>query len=131
MEYAQIEDPKAKKKEAFEIAHSKGFKGGSQNNRTELQRDDQNKKPPMTEPEKQALNVQKARIDEVIRDTMSAISRYQGASHARTAERRTELTALFNQHMGKVKNIEGAETLQNTIAQKIDSYDRSTSGSIR
>jgi hypothetical protein len=124
-------DPKAEKKKAFEIAHSQGFHGGSKNNRNELDRDDQYKKPPMTEPQKQALNERNRMIDAVINDTLSAVNNYSANVHSKTYSRRDELTALFNQHKGKVNDVESAEKLQRTIAEKINSYDRSTSGSIR
>jgi hypothetical protein len=131
LEYAQIEDPKAKKKEAFEIAHSKGFKGGSQNNRTELQRDDQHKKPPLTEQDRVAINSRNARIDGIIADTLSTIGNYTGPSHARTYERREQLRAEFEKFKYQVKDEDGALKLQRTIAEKINSYDRSSSGGIR
>jgi hypothetical protein len=131
LQYAQTEDPKTAKKLAFEIAHSKGFKGGSENNRTELQRDDQHKPPVLTEPEKQALNERNRRLDGIVADVMSTIKNYSTHNHARTYERRAELTALFERHKNKVHDVESAETLARTIAERINSYDKSTSGSVR
>lgn len=125
------EEIRKAKKDKFEKEHSQGFHQGAKNQRTELDRDDQYKPPVLTEPEKVALNARNARIDGILLDVMSTVRNYSGSSHARTYSRRDELTALFNQHKGKVKDIESAEKLQRTIAEKIDSYDRSSSGGIR
>jgi hypothetical protein len=119
------------KKDKFQKEHSQGFHGGSQNNRTELQRDDQHSPRVLTEPEKVALNEKNRRIDQLIVETLSTVAGYTGHTHARTYERRSELNALFNQHKDKVKDIASAEKLQRTIAEKIDSYDKSSSGGIR
>lgn len=119
------------KKEKFQREHADGFHAGMKNNRTELDRDDQYQPRTLTEPEKAAINARNARIDEVIRDTMSTIKNYTGHSHARTYSRRDELTALFNQHKNKVSDVESAEKLQRTINEKINSYDRGTSGGVR
>jgi hypothetical protein len=130
LQYAQIEDPKAKKKEAFEIAHSQGFHGGAKNNRNELDRDSPQKLP-MTELQKQALNEQNRMIDATINETLSTIAGYAGPSHARTYERREQLRETFEKFKYQVKTLEDAEKLQRTVAAQIDSYDRSSSGGIR
>jgi len=119
------------KKDKFEKEHSQGFHNSPKNNRTELDRDDQYKPPVLTEPEKVALNARNARIDGILLDTMATVRNYSGPTHARTYSRRDELTALFNQHKNEVKDIESAEKLQRTIAEQINSYDRSSSGGIR
>jgi hypothetical protein len=126
--------PEELKKRKFQEAHDAGLLNSAKHNRTELD-DEWNRgksRPlPLTEQDRVAINVHNARVDEVIRDTMSSVNNYTGYSHARTAERRAELTALFDKFKLQVKDEESALKLQRTIADKINSYDRSTSGSIR
>jgi hypothetical protein len=86
---------------------------------------------PLTEQERVALNSRNAHIDSVILETLSTIKNYTGHTHSKTYSRRDELSALFNQHKDKVSDVESAEKLQRTIAEKIDSYDTSSSDGIR
>jgi hypothetical protein len=119
------------KKDKFQKEHSQGFHGGSKNNRTELQRDDDHKPPVLTEQERVALNSRNARINEIILDTLSTINNYSANVHSKTYSRRDDLRATFNQHKNKVNDVESAEKLQRTIDEKINSYDTSSSGGIR
>jgi hypothetical protein len=126
-EKAEVE--RKEKKRKFEEAHAAGLLNSAKHNKNELDRDEQFKKPPLTEQERVAINSRNARIDEIIRETMTTIGNYSaGINHARTRSRRDELTTLFNQHRSKVKDVESAEKLQRTIFSAMDSYDRSSSG---
>ena len=127
-------DPKVEARKKFQEAHDAGLRNSAKHNRTELD-DEWNRGKsaplPLTEEQRVAKNVDNRRIDSVIAETLSTIGNYSaGKNHSRTAERRSELTALFDRHKGKVTDSKSAETLQNTIAEKINSYDKS-SGSIR
>ena len=116
------------KKEKFEIAHSQGFNGGAKNNRTELDRDDQFKKPPLREEKRVAINERNNRINEVLSETLSSISNYSaGKNHARTAERKQILRDMVDKFMPQVKDVESAERLARTINEKINSFNGSNS----
>jgi hypothetical protein len=122
------------KKEQFEKAHAAGLLSSSKHNRNEL--DDKfdhgkDRPLPLTEQERVALNARNRRIDEVIGETLSTISNYSSYSHARTYERREQLRETFNKFKNQVSDVASAEKLQRTINEKIDSYDRSSSGGVR
>ena len=116
-------------KDKFLRAHDAGLLNSSKHNRNELDDEFRGGKsaPLLTEPEKIAINARNGRINEVLGETLSSVNNYSaGRNHARTSDRRAELTALFNQHRIRVNDVEGAEKLARTIEEKINSYDRSS-----
>jgi hypothetical protein len=133
-QFGKDEAARKAKKDKFEEAHNAGLLNSSKHNRTELD-DEWNRGKssplPLTEAERIAINTRNARIDEVIGETLSTISNYSSYSHARTYERREQLRELFNKFKNQVSDVASAEKLQRTINETIDSYDRSTSGSVR
>jgi hypothetical protein len=133
-QFEKDEAARKAKREKFEKARELGVRNRAQDNRNELDDEWDHGKAralPLTEQQIAAKNETNRRIDGILLDVMSAVGNYSGHSHARTSERRGELTTLFNQHKNKVNDVESAEKLQRTIAEKIDSYDRSSSGGIR
>jgi hypothetical protein len=119
------------KKEKFQIEHSQGFHNSAKNNRTELDRDDQHNPPVLTEEQRVAINAKNRRIDEIVTETLTTISRYTGHTHARTAERRALLNATFDKFKFNVKDEESALKLQRTIDEQVAGFDKRTGGGIR
>jgi hypothetical protein len=122
------------KKEKFEREAAAGFHQERKNQRTELD-DEWNRgkaKPlPLTEPQIQALNARNGEINSILGETLSAINNYSaGRNHARTQDRRGEMTALFNQHRIKINSVAMAKNLAETIKTKMNSYDRGSSTGI-
>jgi hypothetical protein len=107
------------KKDKFEREAAHGFHQEARNQRTELDRDDQYKKPPMTEGQKQAQNAKAERENQIIADVQSRINSYTGATHSKTYSARDALKQTFVDAMNKGLS---AEQVQKAVEAKLDSF---------
>jgi hypothetical protein len=110
---------KKAKKDKFEREAAAGFHREAKNQRTELDRDDQYKKPPMLEEQKQALNTKTEKDNAIIADVQSRINTFTGATHSKTYSGRDALKQTFVDAMNKGLS---AEQVQKAVEAKLDSF---------